>query len=616
MFIFSGMANRLVDIWECPHEKCTKTFTVSRDTHNAAWRLKRHVETIEGHLDCSDACPGCLKSERARLVARVTNHVETVMSVSVLKSFNLVAGNLDLTTWGQEMRNASLSEIQREMAAQRNKERVDYFLPVPFLDTLNLIPPALRELLQGLLGNDKLKAAAVAAIFLKSVCKKFVSSFHFKATNFLNAAGLCAKLKFLSRLGISATYTYLAKVRKAVVSKKDEYTANCIDQMKDTDIVVTTDNVQKGVATSRVGRGANTTVKICMSTILYRLGGDPIQGERLPFSLDLLVAPSLQRTTADVSNFSCWRNWDYLLSKVPSKQASAQEIENTRRKAMVANTLALPAFDGNPATAAELEGFARQLDSNLLEHRKWLFLVCDGSPFLGLRRLQLEGRLARWCLSCGLLHEEMKWMENIALLYDSVGILKPACQILLQNPDLIIKRKDTHKTRVVLHTTVRALQRSLVLHLGGELEASALLCNGLQIDKIPEDRDRSWTIFLSSLVDAGLALILFYEGVRNADPSRVMLSRRWLYPLLFAFHCYKYSNIVADETCLWDYGMSHPEFGRKLWETCFLSASGNPTAHQGRDAAQEEINRAMLKYVTMKRDVRENSEPSNHLISH
>ena len=129
---------------------------------------------LREHIGCEATCPGCLFRARKEILKTVEEHIEKIVDIRQLESFNVANAFSvrDLSEWSREMRRLTFSSMRQETAAQQCTERVSYFHESQLTDTLKLVPVELRNLLDNLLGGDYLKLLGVVAVFLKSIENK------------------------------------------------------------------------------------------------------------------------------------------------------------------------------------------------------------------------------------------------------------------------------------------------------------------------------------------------------------------------------------------------------------------------------------------------------------
>jgi len=331
--------------------------------------------------------------------------------------------------------------------------------------------------------------------------------------------------------------------------------------------VITFDNVQKGVHSSFASSTTSGKCIISISTILQ-------------------LSPNIVLSKDELQYFDNWKTLQFLKNKGFEKadklSVNKKKLSLSRREKVEETANVLPCFDGNPSSADDIEKYLESLKERLINNnKKWIFLACDGSPFLIIRKLQItKKKYLQFHLVSGLLHEEMIWLSCVASLYDSIGILDPCCLLMKQNHNNLIQVNDTHKTRSTLHTITKSFHRSLV-------EVKSNIFTRVYQKPIK---------FLGDVLNCGLVLVLFYEGVRTANPEKVTLARKILYPLLFAFNHYKYSIIIADTMRYWEEAKKQHKYYKKLMEANFISLS-EEVVYQGSDALQEELNKQLLKFV-------------------
>ena len=277
-------------------------------------------------------------------------------------------------------------------------------------------------------------------------------------------------------------------------------------------------------------------------------------------------------------------------------------IATTRKEFMSQSMFALPIESLNPSNAED----CKKLLDILLEvlgksNKQWMWVVCDGVPFEIIRNLQLQDwknnnakGYHRIILISGFLHEEMTMLKCLMELYNAIGVLEFAATKLHQNSTSLLGCKDTHKTRTVAFTLYASMKQVAI--------KSGIL------------KDDKWktnlTIFqtlIKDTVTVGCAFELFMLGVRTKDTELILLARKAFYPLYFAFHHCKYARIVADDTASILFLKRHNNLDINILDLrmnrALLSISKLPNMHQGTDAIQEEINKAILRILGMNNTV-------------
>ena len=611
----------------CLHTNCSK----SSKTAYAVGNLNKHM--LQTHVNCAEDCPGCKKSLATTLVKKLKEYTE-IISFEELKRLEkklysiLNADELpDCHDIGlireKAIKKARKEEKRQQNASQAKTNKLDYFRNLKVTEIVHLVPKSLVRFLKKLLGttdDENPHLLTCISVFLKTIRPNLVTPFNFKISSYISSMGQISNFKLTHKIGITTSYPYNCKIRRKAVEKVDQLLLEAKAGAKDNDILVTFDNVQKGIGSSTVGANSKKKIKICTAAIIWRLAetkksANKVQSENevqiqsnlcvqknntYKFNLETLSKkPNILLTEEEKRKKILFMYEDFVQDNAgkAGTKGITTILENTRHKELLQNTICLPAFDVNPASIAETEKFLDQIKETLLESdREHLFLGCDGSPYLIIRDIQIKKKsYLEFHLVSGVLHEEINFMKAFASLLDSVGILDQACNKLHQNTTQVLNIKDTHKSRAVLHTTSRSLERALAEYIGNSFLNSFTSKWPSNISRI---RTSKFINFLKTIIEMGRGIILFYKSVRRANMERLMLARKILFPLLFGFKHYKYARIVADTFCTWENAKKHEKFAEKLINATFMSISGNPDCFQGSDALQEEYNRLLKRHVS------------------
>ena len=246
-----------------------------------------------------------------------------------------------------------------------------------------------------------------------------------------------------------------------------------------------------------------------------------------------------------------------------------------------------PPIPGNPSGEKDTEEYLKLVVTLLNKTGKhWVFIGCDGAPFLNIRNLQLQIKEYQRAVEiCGSLHEQMNMQESLVLLYNELGLITSIVSGgLANNVANVLSCKDTHKTRTIVFMIYISLKKA-----AEELGIT---------DKADEDLT-PYEIMIKDVLIVGGSFELFMASVRNKDTNGMVIARNFFYPMYFVFHHYKYARIVADDTAQINAFSKCPELLELRMNAALINTSGKAgvNVYQGMDAIHEQWNRTAMQCI-------------------
>ena len=232
--------------------------------------------------------------------------------------------------------------------------------------------------------------------------------------------------------------------------------------------------------------------------------------------------------------------------------------------------------------------------------RRWVFVVCDGSPMTILWRLIIEEpENFSWVVPItGLGHEEMNMVKTFnELFYDILlkGVFMSQGYLGPKSLSFAKSAGDHHIAFDNLMKFRDSLWSELIFQYkrNSKREPDNYSRFSQWID---ESQDKTLEFVFKTVLPLLEAIFMFRDGVRTNNSKTIQLARSIFRPVWYGRHHTKY--LLVDFFDASSRKIMSPEILNLIENHESISASGRNDAHQGLDFILEEFNKNVKKHIS------------------